>query len=347
MFLSRSYNIHGLSLLVEATAVEAIREVDTLLSEFSSDLGKGPNCFISIRPDFTEEREFPSSIHVLWDGNLPEGIHATYCGDETRRWIKLHGLSLACFDLASCRAEISYKPGGQWCLISGNILPILAEFLRQADHHMIHAATLLMNAHSDLAVVISGACGTGKTTTALALANSGMKIVSDDISFVTGVGISPGSPRIWGLLPRLKVCRPSLELLPRIKDLGPPGIEGAHEVYFNPGTVRATGACSSMKPSAIIFLGERNAEGHRIKPLSRVAALGLLARENLSAIDRRGSGPSGKSFKALANLAGNCKCFALSASPRLETLYECLSPFLERWETTFHAPSLAYTALRP
>ncbi|MGO9018809.1 MAG: hypothetical protein ACLQVJ_10720 [Syntrophobacteraceae bacterium] len=227
--------------------MEAIGEVDALLSAFSSDPGKGPNCFISIRPDYSEEHEFLPSIRVLWDGELPEGIHATYCGDETRRWIKLHGLSLACFDLASCRAEISFKPGAEWCLISGNIIPILAEFLRQADHHLIHAATLLMNAHSDRAVVISGACGTGKTTTALALANSGMRIVSDDISFVTGVGISQGPPRIWGLLPRLKVCRPSLELLPWIKDLGPPGIESAHEVYFRPEVVRGTEACSSIK----------------------------------------------------------------------------------------------------
>ena len=102
-----------------------------------------------------------------------------------------------------------------------------------------------------------------------------------------------------------------------------------------------------MKPGAIIFLGERNAEDHQIKPLSPVAALSLLARENISAIDRRGSGPSGKSFKALANLVGHCKCFALSASPRLETLYESLAPLLEGQETIFHGHSLAYTALRP
>ena len=310
--------------------MEAIREVDTLLSAFSSDLEKGPNCFISICPDYSEEHEFLPSIRVLWDGDLPEGIHLTYCGDETRRWIKLHGLSLACFDLASCRAEISFKPGGEWCLISGNILPILAEFLRQADHHMIHAATLLMNAHSDRAVVISGACGTGKTTSALALTHSGMQIVSDDISFITGVGISPNSPRIWGLLARLKVCRPSLELLPWIKGLGSPSIEGNEDVYFDPRVVRATGACSSIKPGAIIFLEERNSQEHRIKPLDRIAALSALASENISPIDRRGTGPSGKSFKAFANLVGKCKCFTLSASPRLETLYESLSPFLDK-----------------
>lgn len=330
MLLPRSYNIHGLSLLVEATAREAILEVDTLLSPFSSDLGQGPNCFISIRPDYSEEHEFLPSGRVLWDGELPEGIHATYCGDETLRCINLQGVSLACFDLASCCAEISFKPGAEWCLISGNILPILAEFLRKVDHHMIHAVTLLMNVHRDRAVVISGTGGTGKTTTALALANSGMKLVSDDISFITGVEISQGSPRIWGVLPRLKVCRPCLELLPWIKGLGPPSIEGSHEVYFNSAVVRATGARSSLRPGAIIFLGERNAEDHQIEPLSQIAALGLLARENLSAIDRRGNGPSGKSFKALAKLVGSCKCFMLSASPRLETLYGSLSPFLEK-----------------
>ncbi len=329
MLLSRSYNIHGLRLLVEATAMEAIREVDALLSAFSSDLGKGPNCFISICPDYPEEHEFLSSIRVLWDGDLPEGVHVTYCADETRRWIKLHGLSLACFDLASCRAKISFKPGSQWCLISGNIVPILAEFLRQADHHMIHAATLLMNTHSDRALVISGASGRGKTTTALALTNSGMKLVSDDISFTTGVERGLGSTRIWGLLPRLKVCRPSFELLPWIKRLGLPSMS-SHEVYFNPAVVPRAEVFSPLRPDAIIFLGERNTEGHRIEPVGKVAALSLLAKENISAIDSRGNGPSGKSFKALANLVGHCKCFMLSASPRLETLCDFLSPFLVR-----------------
>jgi len=328
MFLSRSYNLHGLSLLVEATAVEAAREVDTLLSPFASEPGKEPNCFISISPGYSEDHEFPPAVPVLWDGILPEGVRATHCGNETLRSIELHGLALASFDLASRRAEVSFKPGAEWCLVSGSIVPILTEFLRQADHHMIHAATLLTDARAERAIVISGPSGAGKTTSALALANSGMKLVSDDISFVTGVGISPGPPRIWGLLPRLKVCRPSLNLLPWIRELGPTGIECGLEVYFNPGVVRRPEACSSTRPGAIIFLGERNAEAHRITPLGKIAALSLLARENISAVDSRGGGPSGKSFKALANLVGNCRCFMLSASPRLETLHESLSPFL-------------------
>ncbi len=330
MFLSRSYDLHGLRLIVEATVMEAVREVDMLLSSFANGLEKEPNFFISINQDYSEEHEFAASVPILWDGELPERVHATYCGDENRRWLKLHGLSLAHFDLVSCRAEISFKPGAERCLTTGNILPILAEFLRQADHHFVHAATLLSSAESDRAIVIAGSSGSGKTTAALALVNSGMNLVSDDISFITGVGISPNSPRIWGLMARLKVCRSSLELLPWIKGLGSPSIEGNEDVYFDPRVVRATGACSSIKPGAIIFLEERNSQEHRIKPLDRIAALSALASENISPIDRRGTGPSGKSFKAFANLVGKCKCFTLSASPRLETLYESLSPFLDK-----------------
>lgn len=328
MLLSRSYNIHGLSLLVEATTVEAAREVERLLSPFAGNPGKEPDCSISISPGYLEDHEFPPAAPVLWDGVLPEGVRATHRGNETLRSLELHGLTLARFDLASRRAEVSFRPGAEWCLVSGSIVPILAEFLRQADHHMIHAATLLTDAPDERAVVISGPSGAGKTTSALALANSGMKLVSDDISFVTGVETGPGPPRIWGLLSRLKVCRPSLDLLPWMRELGPTGIERGPELYFDPGVVRRPQARSSTRPGAIIFLEERNAEAHRITPLGRVAALGRLARENISAVDSRGGGPSGKSFKALANLVGNCRCFMLSASPCLETLYEYLSPFL-------------------
>lgn len=328
MFLSRFYNLHGLSLVVEAETIEVISKVDAILSPFASNPARKPNCFISINSGYSVKHDPLPSARVLWDGELPDGIHVTYLQDKTLRRLELRGLSLACFDLSSCHAEISVKPGAEWCLVSGSIIPILTEFLRQADHHMIHAATLLMNTGSDRALIISGASGRGKTTTSLALVNSGMKLVSDDISFITGVGISPSSPRIWGLTPLLKVCRPTLELLPWIGDLGSPSIEGSHEVYFDPGIVRRTETCSSTRPDTIIFLEGRNTKDHRIKPLDRVAALSLLARENVSVIDRRGEGPSGKALKALANLVGSCKCFTLSASPRLETLYECLSPFL-------------------
>ncbi len=198
MLLSGFYNIHGISILVEAIAMDVIREVDALLYPFARASEKRPDYTISISPTYPGNREFLPPGRVLWDGKLPDDIRATYWGDETRRCIKLHELSLACFDLATCHAEISFKPGAEWCLLSGSILPILAEFLRQADHHMIHAATLLVNSSSDRAVVISGAGGAGKTTTSLALANSGMKIVSDDISFITGVGVSRSSPDTMG-----------------------------------------------------------------------------------------------------------------------------------------------------
>ena len=71
--------------------MEAVREVDTLLSPFADGLEKEPNCFISINHDYSEEHEFAASVPILWDGVLPESVRATYCGDENRRWIKLHG----------------------------------------------------------------------------------------------------------------------------------------------------------------------------------------------------------------------------------------------------------------
>ena len=119
MLVSRSYSLHGVFLHVETTAMEAIREVHTLLSPFASDLKEDPDCVISISPDYPENHEFPPEVRVLWDGVLPEGIRATYRGDETLRWIKLYGFSLSCFSLNSRHAKISYKPGAEWCLISG------------------------------------------------------------------------------------------------------------------------------------------------------------------------------------------------------------------------------------
>jgi len=83
------------------------------------------------------------------------------------------------------------------------------------------------------------------------------------------------------------------------------------------------------EPEAFFFLRRRNEEAHRVSPLTSLEAIGLLARENLRPLDRRGEGAAGDAFRVTVRLAERCRCFAVSAGPTIAGLAAALQAALE------------------
>ncbi|MCB9161806.1 MAG: hypothetical protein H6644_18505 [Caldilineaceae bacterium] len=113
---------------------------------------------------------------------------------------------------------------------SPRLLPLLVDAVADAalarvrSHHLYHGATL---AHGDRACLIVGASGFGKTTLALALAQRGPRLLSDEIGAVTASGhVSPFARAV-----RLRSPTPALLNLP-------------------PGTVHAAGHGQLLYASA-------------------------------------------------------------------------------------------------
>ena len=96
---------------------------------------------------------------------------------------------------------------------SPRLLPLLVDVVATAtlaqvrSHHLYHGATL---AHGDRACLIVGASGFGKTTLALALAQRGLRLLSDELGAVTASGrVSPFARTV-----RLRPPTPALLDLP-------------------------------------------------------------------------------------------------------------------------------------
>jgi hypothetical protein len=318
------YELHGLCLDVEAGAPALASVVDNILHDCAVAGGHPEgHC---LRLDYADSlpplREAASA--ASWSGYLPGEVPITIRSDSSWRQIEMPGLSWANMDLAAGRAEILVRPGKEWCLVEGCLVPALCEWFGQVGQYVVHAASLFVTAGSARrAVIVAGASGAGKTSTALHLAHEGLSLLSDDASFV---GHGPnGSPMlVWGLPVQCKVLPGTVRLLPWLADVPRlPGRVAGESVVYPKHLPFQRHPCAA-EPAAIVFLGPRNPHRHELSPLNKIDALERLTRENVRAYDGKGDGRGGRAFGAMAELVRSCRTYALSACPRLEGLGELL-----------------------
>lgn len=87
---------------------------------------------------------------------------------------------------------------------------LFAAFFHRRGRRLIHAAAV---GNADGAVLIVGKGGSGKSTTSLACATSGLFYLGDDYTLV---GVEP-EPRVWSLYASAKATASTLRLFPQLK----------------------------------------------------------------------------------------------------------------------------------
>ena len=92
-----------------------------------------------------------------------------------------HGEALMVVDLPARRSEITVLPNYLW-RAHGSMVPIVVEFALDLDDHQVVHATGLSLPKKEGMVLISAPSGTGKTTTALALARCGLRLAIEPMN---------------------------------------------------------------------------------------------------------------------------------------------------------------------
>ncbi|MCK4601296.1 MAG: hypothetical protein KAU28_02440, partial [Phycisphaerae bacterium] len=322
-----SYDVHGLRLNVKADGPALANCIDTLLSGFSvSGIGDGGYSIGLSYGTVPSAEDPPEDMHLLWDGLLRGGVRMLYwVGPDVRR-CDLLGLAQIRIDFRRRGVQITAEAGAEWAVSEWCVVLTLAELLSHGGQYLIHAASLAIeNGDDPLGITFAGASGRGKTTAALAMAHSGIKLLSDDASVLTQPGHGgTDSLLIWGLPTRCKVCQGTLNILPWLKDLPKRQAVVAGEYVLNPYLVVGQHWRRCAKPIAIFLLDEHNPHEHRISSLEKTEAMRILTRENVRAVDHTASGRGGRTFRALGQLVKRADTYLLSMGPDPESLYSKL-----------------------
>jgi len=324
------YDVYGLSLSVTTDTQSFLRAADSVLAPFSVTSGKSTGMWnvVITGGGLANEVSCPADMRQFWSGTLYDGSQIVHWTGEGVHRLDISGSASTFIDIASRRALITVREGKEWCIIDGGLLlSVLSEFLRAVGHHIVHAASLvcIKNGKNE-GILIAGGGGKGKTTTALALCGGGMKLLADDLTFVTK---DPENGLVmWGLQKVCKVHDKTLEMLTWLHALPQRPAIRADEVFVD---VSGPFGCShpiQVEPKIIIFLDDRNMKEHHINPLNKVDAIKKLAGENVRAFDSNARGAIGETFRVFGLLVGHCDCYLLSAGPNVASLHKIFTGLL-------------------
>jgi len=325
----RNYVVGDMHLNVEAECPSWIAGLDASIGRFATDVAPGNERerdkdkekvfrLLARRAGPLEHGYSSADLRLLWRGTVGgclEAIH--HVGDGIRR-IELPGKAQLWIDLKRRQADLRVGRCPTWQLHFGCIAPMLWEFLAQTGQYVLHAACLAADTRPDAAgLLIAGDSGSGKTTTALALARAGLRLETDDATLMVP---QDGKVTVWGLPRPCKVHTETFRLLRWLQPLRGRRAATDHEYLIDIDKITSPRPGRKLVPRVILLLAPRNRNGHEFSEVDATTALVELARQNLRVRDARAEGPSGRMFAALAGCVRQCRIYRLSAGAELESL---------------------------
>jgi hypothetical protein len=192
----------------------------------------------------------------IWDGASPDmsppsrpwgpmaheplGLIDGFCDETVRCAFDIHTSSLIVHHGGQRSAYLWYPDLGSlpaWAQASPFRIP-LSWLANRHGMQIVHAAAVAIDGK---AVLLAGAGGSGKSTTALACALSGMSYLGDDYCLV-----EPASRRVHMLYKSAKLLKRSLEILPAVR----PWLVNADRIEEEKGVMFLNAADLPLTPSA-------------------------------------------------------------------------------------------------
>ena len=330
---ARSYDVQGLHLDVEAETASLFDCTQVVLKPFDAPSTSEKAYRICIGfGDAPREQDNPCGLRRLWSGELPDGIRlVSYRGENLQR-TDLLDLGSMEIHWADRLVKITVARGSQWCIPRGCLVPVLCQLLARAGQHVVHSASLQAERNGQRqAILIAGSRNMGKTTTSLAMGHAGMKLMGDDVCFITrDNGDQLGELAVWGLLLDCKVDQRTLEILPWLERFDRQPARTPDEYIVDARQALGVNQPVRLRPGAIFVLEQRNEREHRITPLDAFEAISLLTRENIRASDPDSYPRASEAFGMLGELVRCTQTYRLSVGPEIESLYDVINSVL-RW----------------
>jgi hypothetical protein len=216
---------------------------------------------------------------------------------------------------------LTIVPGEETLARSSVVFQAVNAALRLDDQCFLHAAALALP-ESESAILIFGPSGFGKTTTALSLLPVGFRLLTDDASIVKRAA---GGDRVWGLPRPLKVHERSASMLPWLAPVLAGQWNAQREQQVTPAELsRLLGvAPPHQQPraiAAIIVLGKRSEDDHRMRSLTKADALAAIVSDNISRNLNGISEQQQARMRRIAEFLTGKATYELIAGPDLQSL---------------------------
>jgi len=309
--IRRSYDLNGVTLAVAAAEERPAAFLDPILAPLSCATPSACDWIASMSATATIEP--PSSGRQIFEGPLPEGLHSVMVKDGDERVLVVPGHFAMSFRRTARTTEIRFVPGKEGGLSGTAAFWMLDELLAAHGRHLLHGA-LLVDPATERSIAVFAPSGTGKTTTALALARAGFCLAGDD-ALVLDTGEDGFG--LWAIPRKIKVHRKTAALLPWLVPILTDewtSDEQAFELGALSSLVRIA-APRRRQVELVIALMPPNEKGHAVTAIAKPEALAAIACDNLRIAPDGVDADNAATLAAVARFIATTPVVALSVGP--------------------------------
>lgn len=248
------YRHGGLSVRLLAYSASLVDEVDRLLGYYRLGDDEGE----------VEEWTFyvlPSGHQGLLDERIHTGqpIHRSELYPEVPFCVTDMGDALGFATLGDHRAVLDFSKRVAVCSAPENldqvrtrsitntlIVPMLNEILARREQYLFHCASLEWQGAGVMVIAQSGG---GKTTAAMAMAEHGFSLLSDDLTILD---VSGALPSVRGMARDVRLCPDTLAMFPRWRHLSNRPLDSG-KVSLSLEELQGVTAAQPVRPRLILF----------------------------------------------------------------------------------------------
>ena len=318
--VSRAYDLNGVTLAIAAATEQQAAFLDPILAPLRCQVPPAPDWIASIST--TEMIEPPSSGARIFEGPLPEGLFSIMVEDGDERILVVPGHFAMRFRRSIRTVEIDVVPGKEAELGGTAAFWMIDDLLPVHGRHLLHGA-MLVDPVTERSIAVFAPSGTGKTTTALALARAGLGLAGDDALVLDA---SKGGFGLWAIPRKIKVHRRTAALLPWLAPILSDRWSQDEQAFDlqTLSTLIPLASPRQRKVELVIALAPPNDTGHAITAIPKPEALAAVVCDNLRIAPNGVDRDNAAAFAALAGFIAATNVVSLSVGPDPGTLSRAL-----------------------